>query len=208
LDLRNSNVKPSKNEEAKGVCDFFWKSISNAKDLKYKKLKYAGVGIDGINNVLTNIVLPWLLKNNFCWPKEKPLTCHSFRAGVETYLLNTIKMDRFFVARQGCWAINELAGELLLRYDRNQEVASRIVCEALNKALLYDSVNFSEIKPAEEILVENVAKPEETVAKPEEIHKEVSFVKDDSNFEGKVVEIMKKHMNVMESFMNYMIRNK
>jgi hypothetical protein len=79
-------------------------------------------------------------------------------------------------------------------------LASRIVCEALNKALLCDSVNFSEIKPAEEILVENVAKPEEKVAKPEEIQKEVSFVKDDSNFEGKVVEIMKKHMNVMESF--------
>jgi hypothetical protein len=46
-------------------------------------------------------------------------------------------------ARQGCWAINELAGEFLLRYDRNQEVASRIVCEAINKALLYDSVKFS-----------------------------------------------------------------
>jgi hypothetical protein len=40
------------------VCDFFWKSISNAKDLKYKKLKYAGVGIDNINNMLTNIILP------------------------------------------------------------------------------------------------------------------------------------------------------
>jgi hypothetical protein len=48
LDLRNSNVKPSKNEKKQKVCvcDFFWKSISNAKDLKYKKLKYAGVGIE------------------------------------------------------------------------------------------------------------------------------------------------------------------
>jgi hypothetical protein len=94
-------------------------------------------------------------------------------------------MDRFFVARQGCWAINELAGELLLRYDRNQEVASRIVCEALNKALLCDSVNFSEIKPAEEILVENVAKPEE-------IQKEVSFVKDDSLIKELTNEILSR----------------
>jgi hypothetical protein len=40
----------------------------------------------------------------------------------------------FTFARQGGWAINELA-ELLLRYDRAQTIASRIICQTLNSAL-------------------------------------------------------------------------
>jgi hypothetical protein len=80
-------------------------------------------------------LLPWFQKEGFSWPKDKPLTCHSFRCGIESYLMNDCKIDRFYIARQGGWAINELAGELLLRYDRAQTIASRIICQTLNSAL-------------------------------------------------------------------------
>jgi hypothetical protein len=45
--------------------------------------------------------------------------------------MNVCKVDRFYIACQGSSAITELAGDSLLRYDREQTI-SRIICETLN----------------------------------------------------------------------------
>jgi hypothetical protein len=122
LDVRNSKSSPSATEK-KNTPDYFWKSLSNATQLEYQKLKYAGLVPVGFNSILTTHSLPWLKKEGFTWPEDKPLTCHSFRCGVESYLMNVCKVDRFYIARQGSWAITELAGDLLLRYDREQTIS-------------------------------------------------------------------------------------
>jgi hypothetical protein len=59
--------------------------------------------------------------------------------------MNVCKVDRFYIARQGSWAITELAGDVLLRYDREQTITSRIICETHNSALK-DTFIFDEEK--------------------------------------------------------------
>jgi hypothetical protein len=151
---------------------------------------------------LTTQLLPWLKKEGFTWPEDKPLTCHSFRCGIESYLMNVCKVDRFYIVRQGSWAITELAGDLLLRYDREQTIASRIICETLNSALndtfISDeekNTNVKENEPEKEqipdkttIFIQIKSEKKQNDDKMDTLAQDVS-------------EVMKSYMNFMNVFM-------
>jgi hypothetical protein len=147
---------------------------------------------------LTTHSLPWLKKEGFTCLEDKPLTCHSFCCGVESYLMNVCKVD---IARQESWAITKLASDSLLRYDGKQTIF-RIICETLNFAL-NDTFIFDE---------EKIINVKENELEKEQIsNKTTIFIKNKSEKKQNddkmdtlaqdVSEVMKSNMNFMNALM-------